>query len=112
MQSLFALKDKVSPYTGVIYRVLVTKIILGRQFGMLKHDVMNMKTKNSKYEPAKHLKEKPNHKFTWTIISKASENFRKRRLLEAYFIKTVCPTLIEQLDNDILTLFRNGITYI
>ena len=43
-------------------------------------------------------------------ISKACENFRKRRVLEAHFIKTIRPTLNEQLDNDILTLFRNGIT--
>ena len=52
----------------------------------------------------------PTHKFTWAIISKAPENSRKRRVLEAYFIKTICPTLNEQLDNDILTLFRNCIT--
>ena len=51
--------------------------------------------KNSKSEPAKHLKENSTHKFTWTIISKAPENFRKRRVLEAHFIKTVysCPTV-------------------
>ena len=50
--------------------------------------------KNSKSEPAKHLKENPTHAFTWSIISKAPENFRKRRVLEAYFIKTICPTLM------------------
>ena len=66
--------------------------------------------KNSKSEPAKHLKENPTHKFRWAIISKDPENFRKRRVLEASFIKTFCPTLNEQLDNDILTLFRNDIT--
>ena len=49
--------------------------------------------KNSKSEPAKHLKENPTHKFTWTIISKAPEKFRKRRVLEAHFIKTICPTV-------------------
>ena len=43
--------------------------------------------KNSKSEPAKHLKENPNHKFTWTIIRKVPDNFRKRRVLEAYSIK-------------------------
>ena len=49
--------------------------------------------KNSKSEPAKHLKENPTHKFTWTIISKAPEKFRKRRVLEAHFIKTICPAV-------------------
>ena len=66
--------------------------------------------KNNKSEPAKHLKENPTNKFRWIIMSKAPENFCKRRVLEAYFIKTICPTLNEQLDNDILTLYRNGIT--
>ena len=65
---------------------------------------------NAFTNPAKHLKKDPTHKFTWTIITKAPENFRKRRVLEEYFIKTIRPTLNEQLDNDILTLFRNGIT--
>ena len=67
------------------------------------------KDKNSKSEPAKYLKENPTTKFTSTIISKAPENL-KRRVLEPYFIKTICPTLNEQLDNDISTIFRNGIT--
>ena len=64
--------------------------------------------KNSKSEPANNLKENPTHKFTWNIISKAPENLRKQRVLEACFIKTICATLNEELDNDILTLFRNG----
>ena len=66
--------------------------------------------KNSKFEPAKHLKENPTNKFTWTIISKAPENFCKCRVLEAYLIKTICPTLNEQLDNDILTISKSGFT--
>ena len=60
-------------------------------------------------EPAKHLKENPTHKFTWTIVSKAPKNFRKCRVLEAYIIKTICP-IKDQLDNDLLTIFRSGIS--
>ena len=67
--------------------------------------------KNIESETPKHLKENPTHKFAWTIISKAPQNFRRCRVLEAHFIKTICPTLNEQLGNDILTVFRNGITY-
>ena len=67
--------------------------------------------KNSKLEPAKHLKENPTHKSTWTIISKAPENFRKCRVSEAYFIKKIFPTLNEQLGNDIVKFFRNGTIY-
>ena len=75
------------------------------------HIVLQLRC-TSKSEPAKHLKENPTHKFRRTIISKAPENFRKRRVLEAYFIKTICSALNEQLDNDIFTLFRDGITQI
>ena len=51
------------------------------------------KEKSSKSEPAKHLKEHPTHKFTWTIIWKAPQNLCKRGVFGAYFIKTICPTL-------------------
>ena len=49
--------------------------------------------------------------FTWTIISKIPEKFRKRRVLEAFFIKIICPTLNGQPENGILTRFRSGITW-
>ena len=90
----------------------MTKIILERVHNAkIRWNEQNEhEDKNSKSEPAKHLKENPTHKFTWTIISKAPENFHKRRVLEAQFIKTICPALNEQLDNDFLILFRNGIT--
>ena len=111
MQSLFPLKDNVGYYSCVIYRGDCScEIVLGETVRNAKIRWNEHEDKNSKSEPAKHLKESPTHKFTWSIISKAPENFRKCRVLEAYFIKTICPTLNEQLDNDILTLFRNGIT--
>ena len=86
MQSLFPLKGEVGHYRCAIYRGDCSC--------------------NQNYigEPVR------NAKIRWTLISKAPENFRKRRVVEAYFIKTVCPTLNEQLDNNILTLFSNGIT--
>lgn len=35
-------------------------------------------------------------------MSKAPVNIRKSRVLEVHFIKTICPTLNKQLENDIL----------
>ena len=61
-------------------------------------------------EPAKHLKNNTTHTFTWSVISRAPENFQKRKILEAYYIQVLNPSLNEQLDSDVLTLFRNGIT--
>ena len=110
VQSPFPLKDKIDHYSCVIYRGdcscdqnYVT--VCNAKIRWNEHEY-----KNSKSEPAKHLKENPTHKFIWTIISKAPKNFCKRRVLEAYFIKTIYPKLNEQLDNEILTLFRNSIT--
>ena len=112
MHSLFPLKDKVSHYSCVIYQGdcscdqnYIGETVCNAEIRWNEHE-----DKNSKCESAKHLKKNPTHKFRMTIISKAPENFCKRRALEAYFIKTICPTLNEQLDNDILTLFRNGMT--
>ena len=112
VQSLFPLKDKVNHYSCVIYRVefFCDQKYIGETVRNAKMRWNEHKDKNSRSEPAKYLKKNPIHKFTWTIISKAPENVRKWRVLETYFIKTLCPTLNEQLDNDILTLFRNGIT--
>ena len=95
VQSLFPLKDKVDHYSCVIYRgdCSCDQNYIGETDRNAKIRWNEHKYKSSKSEPAKHLKENLTHKFTWTIISKAPENFRKRRVLEAYFIKTICPTL-------------------
>ena len=112
VQSLFPLKDKVDHSSFVIYQgdCYCDLNYIGEKVRNANIRWNEHEYKNSKSEPGKHWKENPTHKFTWTIISKAPENFRKCRVLETYFIKTICPTLNEQLDNDILTLFRNGIT--
>ena len=64
--------------------------------------------KNSK--PAKHLGRNIEHKFSWYVLARAPENTLKRRNLEVYFIKLIVPCLKEQLDNDVLMLFRNRVT--
>ena len=112
VQLLFPLKDKVDHYSCVIYRgdCSCDQNCIGETDRNAKIRWNEHEDKNSKSEPAKHLKENPTHKFRWTSISSAPENFRNRRVLEAYFIKTICPTLNEQLGNDILTFFRNGDT--
>ena len=51
------------------------------------------------------------HKFSWYILERAPVNTLKRRILEAYFMKLIVPSLNEQLDNDVLMLFRNGVTW-
>ena len=64
--------------------------------------------KNS--ERAKHLNENDNHEFKWSILSLTPKVSFKRKILEVYFIKTLNPILNNQLNSNILTLLRNGVT--
>ena len=64
--------------------------------------------KNS--ECAKHLNENNKHEFKWSILSLAPKISFKGKILEASFIETLNPILNNQLNSEILKLFRNGIT--
>ena len=74
----------------------------------MRWDKHNDVKKNS--ESAKHLARNIEHKFSWYVLTRRPENTLKRRILVTYFIKLIVPSLNEQLDNDVLMLFRNGVT--
>ena len=61
-------------------------------------------------EPAKHLSNNPDHQFAWTVLSAAPSDNRTRKNLEASFIAVLKPSLNEQVHQNILNLFRNGMT--
>ena len=63
-----------------------------------------------KSEPAKHLAENNNHSFQWKVLISAPKNTRTRKNLEAYLIALMKPTLNEQVESNVLILFRNGVT--
>ena len=44
------------------------------------------------------------------MLARALVNTLRRRILEAYFIKLIVPSLNGKLDNGVLMLFRNGVT--
>ena len=112
IQSLFPLKDKVQHLSCVIYKGICScgETYVGETIRSCKIrcDEHNDVNKNS--EPAKHLAGNIEHEFSWFILARAPVNTLKRRILEAYFIKLIAPSLNEQLDNDVLMLFRNGVT--
>ena len=64
--------------------------------------------KNS--ERVKRLNENDNHEFKWSILSLAPKISFKRKILEVYFIKKLNLILNNQLNSNILTLFRNRVT--
>ena len=63
-----------------------------------------------KSEPAKHLKSNFYHVFNWVILCKTPQNYKVRRNSKALYIVLLKPTLNEQKDLEIMTLFRNGAT--
>ena len=64
---------------------------------------------NKQSEPAKHLKYFPDHQCEWKVLTSAPEYMRKRKMLEAFLIKCISPPLNEQLDTELLVLFRNSV---
>ena len=44
------------------------------------------------------------------MLCKAPQNYKARPNLEEFYIALLKPTLTEQKDFEILTLFRNGVT--
>ena len=71
---------------------------------------MEHNTPSVKSNPAKHLSDNIDESFTWNAICNAPNRKLARKLLEAYFIATMKPSLNDQIDSDLLHLFRNGIT--
>ena len=65
---------------------------------------------NKQSEPIKHLKYFPDQQFEWKVLTRAPEYTRKRKTLEAFLIKSINPSFNEQLDTELLVLFRNGVT--
>ena len=42
---------------------------------------------NGKYDPQKHLINKIEHEFSWTVVTRALSNCLKRKIAKSYFIK-------------------------
>ena len=104
----FPLKDNVQHLRCVIYNDICScgETYVGKTIRncKIKWDEHNDVDKNS--EPAKHLAVNIEHEFSWYVLTRAAEN-----TLEAHFIKLIVLSLNEQLDNNVLMLFRNGVTW-
>ena len=109
---LFSLKDRSIHPSYVIYKVTrsccetyIEETIRNTLISWEEHnDPIN------KSEPAKHLKNNFHHVFNWVTLCKALQNYKGRHNLEASYIASLKPTLNEQKDFEILTLFRNSVT--
>ena len=60
---------------------------------------------------AKHLRDNVDHSFTWKFKEQKTRNRKiARKLLGAYFIATMKPSLSDKIDSDLLHLFKKGNT--
>ena len=112
MKSLFQLKDR-NPYPSCV----IYKSVCSCDDDSVGETSRNTTTRWGEHEdikhdsePAKHLYENSDHKFTWSIISTAPKLFKNRKFLEALFIAFLKPKLNNQIKSKTLSLFRNGIT--
>ena len=112
IKSLFKIKDNVKHLSCVVYHGICScgNNYIGETIRNVVTRIDEHKQPNGKSEPSKHLKNNPGHQFNWKILSRAPSHRLKRKILEAYFIKQLNPSLNDQLDSKILTLFRHGVT--
>ena len=113
IQSLFNNKDKIQHHTYVIYRGVcscgadyIGETIRNSEIRWKEHNTG--KDKNS--DCVKHLNDNFYHEFRCFVLSCASKNCLKGKLLEAYYIKIRQPSLNTQVNSDVLNLYRNCVT--
>ena len=106
-------KDKVQHLSRVIYKGVCS---CGADY--IGETTQNVKIRWNEHESGidknseyfRHLKEDSSHGFQWSVLSIAPRNTFKWKILEAYFIKIMVPSVDSQMNNDVLTLFTNGLT--
>ena len=112
IKSLFPLKDKVAHKSCVIYEGQCSCKLSYIGETKREGEVRWREHENpaGKTEPAKRVMGNASRKFTWKVLSAAPSHFRRRRILEAFFIAIRKPALNDQLEHHSLSLFRHAIT--
>ena len=109
---MFPLKDRVKHLSCIICE---GKCLCGRRYigeTIRNSDIQwnEHESTTGKSEPAKHLADNKSHMLTWKVLSSAPLHFRKRKILEAFFITKLEPGLNDQIEHHALSLFRHGVT--
>lgn len=125
LRSLFPLKDPVKHRANLIYQgtcsckeFYVGETKRNSQTRWKEHCSIKKVSKKTKRKSKKknttevgdHLLLNPGHTVNWEILTSAPKYTYKRKILEAFYIKVLKPTLNNQKDTKKLVLFRNGIT--
>ena len=112
IRSLFHLKDKNPHSAWKTYEG--TCPCLGKYIDETKRNVEERwnehQKPNKNSEPAKHLRDFPDHKLNWKRLPTGPTNSKLHKILESSMIVLKRRILNEQLHFDQLILFRNGVT--
>ena len=107
MKTLFKLKDPCIHPACQIYKGVS---VCGKTIYNVETRWKEHNTPSDKSNPSKHINSHLDHIFTWSVTCNNPTNNFKRKIKEAYFIGIIKLTLNDQLDSDLLHLFRNSIT--
>ena len=112
IRTLFKLKDPCIHPACKIYKEVSTcgETYFGETIRNVETRWKEHNISSDKSDPSKHINSHIDHIFTWSIIFNAPTNKFKRKIIGVSFISIMKPTLNNQLDSDLLHLFRNGIT--
>ena len=112
IKSLPKIKDKVKHLSCVISQGICScgHNYIGEAIRNSVTRIDEYEQPNGKSEPSKHMKNNPGYRFDWMTISRAPLRHLKQKILEAYFIKQLNPSLNDQLDSKIIILFRHNVT--
>ena len=112
IKSLFPIKDKIIHKACAIYRGQCScgSVYIGETERNVKVRWDEHEDVRKKSEPSKHLYEFSDHSFTWRILAPAPRHWKRRKILEAFFITKYKPDLNDQVSHSSLSIFRNGIT--
>ena len=115
IKSLFPPKDKVGHQSCVIYEGKYSfKLSYKKKRKEQRKETVKFVGKNTKIllenQPAKLLIENASHKFSWKVLSIVHSYFRRKKILEGFFIALRNPALNDQLEHHFLSLFCHVIT--
>ena len=112
MKSLLKLKDKcLHPACKIYYGVCRGgETYIGETIRNLESRWNQHNMSSEQSYPSKQLNGDITHHFSWSSICRTPVKNFKRKILQAFFITLLKPTLNDPIESDLLHLFKNGIT--
>ena len=112
VRSLFVLKDHVVHKANVVYKgtCSCSKLYVGEAKRNTEVRWKEHCSTKKTSEVGDHLLMNPGHTVNWEILTNAPKQVNKRKILEVFYIRTLQPTLNNQLNTKRTLIFRNGIT--